>query len=298
MGAVPATPLSDALGRAWLTPVDAPDVPLCVATVAAPGEHEALDALLASLRANGRLDGALLAVLAVDPDAHVETVAAAHGAILVVGRSIGARTRGCHAVLYSVARFVRAARFVCLDTDMLVVGDLRPVVAALDACAPRSVFGCRDAAGQHLDDLEHALVRVHQGPPGDLKRIGAEGRGGHSLLLDDGLFAGRRSALLALDTTIRKLHYVRVWIDERPDVWWRHRLVFNVALARLQSGVELDAAFNVQLRTQTVDLRPDGQPAWHGRSVRALRFDGAGATHFPALRTAYAAPDLRRVTAS
>src|SRR5262249_15640367 len=77
----------------------------------------------------------------------------------------------------------------------------------------------------------------------------------------------------------RTMPEAAAWADERGDIWWRNQFVFNLALARLRCGVELDAAYNVQLHTQDVRLRQEGarvRADWHGRAVRVLHFSGVG----------------------
>ena len=185
-------------------------------------------------------------------------------------------------MLYSVARIIDARKFVCLDADMLVLGGLAPLFAAVEAAPPHSIFACREANGHGLRDLNHAIHAVYGGRPGDLHRImnGASREGNFDLPVNDGLFAGSRGALLALDGLLRRWPSANAWIDERRDVWWRNQFVFNLALARLRCAVELDPVFNIQLNAQEVDLSADRETAlsahWHGQLVRVLHFNGRG----------------------
>jgi hypothetical protein len=190
------------------------------------------------------------------------------------------------AVLYTLAALVDARHFICLDADMLVLGDLGPVFAALHTCPPGTILACREANGRGLRDLSQAIHCVYGGHQSDFKRILGEpdGEPTYPLVINDGLFAGSRDSLLAVDGVIRTWLNARSWVDERSDVWWRNQFVFNLALARLQCGVELDPLYNIQLNSQDVDwFYEDGRPqaCWRGRPVRVLHFNGRGRSKYP-----------------
>ena len=106
------------------------------------------------------------------------------------------------------------------------------------------------------------------------------GEGNFDLPVNDGLFAGSRGALLALDGLLRRWPSASAWVDERRDICWRNQFVFNLALARLHCAVELDPVFNIQLNSQDVALSGDGEMPmsahWRGQPVRVLHFNGGG----------------------
>ena len=266
----------------------------CVATVVSPGFGQMLDDMLGSLHAHGNCQDAALVVFAVDPDEACRRVADKYGARLIECRRRAALNPTVKSVLYSAARVVGAESFLCLDADMLVLGDLRPVFAALDACPPGSVLACREANGEGESTLLKALAEVYAGKPADLARITGRQRAdaGYTLVVNDGLYAASREALLALDEVIRSWEGARGWVDERADVWWRNQFIFNLALARLKCGVELSGVYNVQLNSQEVEASVSGgrnRAVWRGRQARVLHFNGAGRGKYPELRGRYAA---------
>jgi hypothetical protein len=123
---------------------------------------------------------------------------------------------------------------------------------------------------------------VYGGRPADLGRItnGGASDGNFDLSVNDGVFAGGRAALLALDGLLRQWSGASAWVDERKDVWWRNQFVFNLALARLDCAVELHPVFNLQLNSQEalLEVSPIGQmdAIWQGQGVRILHFNGHG----------------------
>ncbi|MFL6256309.1 MAG: NPCBM/NEW2 domain-containing protein [Pyrinomonadaceae bacterium] len=287
--------LPDCLARAEIElPAPAPNAKRCVATVVSPGFDELLDDMLGSLQAHGNCHDAALVVFAVGADEACRRVAHKYGALLVECRRNAVLNPTVKSVLYSAARVVNADSFLCLDADMLVLGDLRPVFAALDACPPTSVLACREANGEGETTLGKALSEVYAGKPADIARITGRSRveGGYALVVNDGLFAAGREALLALDETIRGWEGARSWVDERADVWWRNQFVFNLALARLNCGVELSGVYNVQLNSQDVEASVSAGRAravWRGREARVLHFNGSGRRKYPELRGRYSA---------
>ncbi len=289
--------LLDCLGRVeMISPALLPRATHCIATVVSPGFEALLDDLLGSLYANGGLQDALLVVLIVDGDAACEQVARKYQATVIQCRSHARINATTKAALYSIARVVNAERFLCLDADMLVLSDLRPVFHAIDACPEGSILACREGNGRgwhHFDTLGHALRSVYGGRDADLKLLlgNPDGEGEYSLVVNDGLFAGGRAALLALDSFLRGLPHAPRWTDEKRDIWWRNQFLFNLALARLRCGVELDAGYNLQLNSQEVEFSSQEgriQAVWDGHPVRVLHFNGLGRHKYPEWRNLFA----------
>jgi predicted O-methyltransferase YrrM len=74
------------------------------------------------------------------------------------------------------------------------------------------------------------------------------------------------------------------WLAERPDIGWRNQFVFNLALARLDCGVELNPTYNLQLHIHDIDWSwRDGRVAasWNGNPVRVAHFSGVGKQKYP-----------------
>jgi len=265
----------------------------CIATVVSPGFEPLLDDMLGSVVANGGCPDALLAVFAVDASEECRRIAWKYGAELVECTRRARVNATVKSVMYSAARVIEAEHFVCLDADMLVLDSLEPVFAALHALPEGTVLACREGNGNHFPDVSSIFHSAYRGAPGDLERVIGEdrGEGAYPLVVNDGIFAGSRGALLALDATIRGWPGAPGWTDERRDVWWRNQAVFNLALAHLRCGAELDAAWNVQLHVQEVQMRWEaGRMAatWNGRPVRVLHFSGAGRRRHPAWRGHFA----------
>jgi hypothetical protein len=180
--------------------------------------------------------------------------------------------------LYSIARFVRAEQYLCLDADMLVLDDVSPVFEALDACAGGSILACTDQNRETYEDLGRALVGLYRGTDTDFNRLLGMplGEPRFPLVLNDGAFAGDRRALLGLDSAIRAMPGAVTWVDA---FYLRNQFLFNLALARMRCAVPLADAYNLQLHVQDVQVDPVGDrlgATWNGDPVRVLHFNAAG----------------------
>ncbi|MBA2646932.1 MAG: NPCBM/NEW2 domain-containing protein [Pyrinomonadaceae bacterium] len=274
--------LLDCLQRVEIElPRNLPRARRAIVTIVSPGFEELLDDMLGSLVANGDCQDALPVIFGVEAGEECRRIAAKYDAVFIPCTKRAHINSTVKSVLYTAARVIDAEEFVCLDADMLVLGSLRPVFAALDACPPGTILACREANNFAFNNLDHALCSVYGGQSGDFARLlgAVNGEGAYPLAVNDGIFAGSRHALLALDGLIREWPHAPAWVDERRDIWWRNQFVFNLALARLHCGVELDPTYNVQLNSQDVEMSLAGGrigASWRGRRARVLHFNGLG----------------------
>jgi hypothetical protein len=283
--------VTDPLARARIhLPADVEPFDRCIATVASPGYERWLAGLAGSIAAYAGPQPATLAVFGLGRDdaelAHMAGVAADHGAMFIACEPLRPLNPTSKAILYAAARVIAARRFICLDADMVVFADLEPVFSALDVLAPDRILVCREANDRRYTDLGHILDTAYRGgSPNFFDPRGPVGR--YPLVVNDGLFAGRAEALLALDRAVRALPDAIDWVDVDPAIDWRNQFVFNVALATLDAGVELDPTWNVQLHAQEVEAagdpdRPRAQ--WRDTQARILHFCAPAKAKYPELR--------------
>jgi predicted O-methyltransferase YrrM len=275
-------------------PPPVPPAERCIATAVSPGFEHMLDDLLGSVVANGACGDARIVVFILGTSPACEQVVAKYRAVPVRCRPLAALSVASKSVLYSLALVVGARRYLSLDADTLVLDGLEPVFAALDALSPASILACREGNGGFYRDIGHILEHAYVGSPDDIVRIAGADNGElrYPLVVNDGVFAGTRDALLALDGTIRAFPGAVSWLDERPDIAWRNQFVFNLALARLGSGVELDPTYNLQLHTSDVTVDEGGgrvRAEWGGRPVHVLHVNGSGRAKLPQLKGRFAA---------
>src|SRR5262249_27765884 len=152
----------------------------------------------------------------INADAACLSVALKYGAIPIACTARAPVNAAVKSVLYSAARFIAAEQFLCLDADMLVLGDLRPLFGALEACAEGTVLACRECNGPTFSNLGQGLGPLYFGSATDLARVTAlpNGEGAYPLVVNDGLFAAGRPAMLTLDATIRNWSWAPAWVDE------------------------------------------------------------------------------------
>jgi predicted O-methyltransferase YrrM len=284
--------LVDSLGRAEIELVAVPPAERCIGTVVSPGFDGMLDDMLGSLLANGNCPEARLVVFAVNPDERCAAVASKYGATLVPCRPLRRLTAAIKSVLYSLARVADARQFLCLDADILVTGDLGPVFSALDALPERSVLAVRDGNGTYWRDLEHGFRENYCGTDAEMTMLRlTEADLRYRFVVNDGLLAASRYALLSLDSMIRSTPNAARWLDSAPHVGWRNQFILNLALARLDAGVELDPAWNVQLHGNEVSWDPSSprlRAWWNGRPAHTVHFSGWSKSKYPEVQGRYA----------
>jgi predicted O-methyltransferase YrrM len=288
-------PRLDALGFSEISPLPPlPTAERCVAVLASAGYSELLDDMLGSLTANGECQDARLVVMVLGECADCDRIIAKYRALPVACRPLRPPGVASKVALYSVALAVDAKRIVCLDVDTLVLGSLEPLFAALDALPHTSVLAAPEGNGPHFVDLGAALDHelVYRGSRADVASITGSPQDlcGYPLVVNSGVFAGWRQALLALDGSIRSMPGAVAWIDAAPRIWWREQFIFNLALARLDCGVELDPVYNLQLTSGEVErATANGREVqtWEGRPVHVLHFNGWGRQKHPDLRGVY-----------
>lgn len=291
--AMPIPYLKDCLERAELAlPRVRPRSRRCIATVVSPGFESYLDDLLGSLYTNGRCGDASVVVFVLDGDEACHRITAKYGAHIIEGRSRVRVNSMTKAVLYSAAAFIDAEQFLCLDADMLVLGDLSCLFGALESCPTGAVLVCREGNNAGVSNLGCSFGSMYRAQATDATLLGiTQEEQNYSLVVNDGLFAASRQAMLSLDAAIRAMTGAVRWVDARRDTWWRNQFVFNLALARLQCGVEIDPTFNLQLHVRDVQMKEEGvvlSADWLGRAVRVLHFSGAGKQKYAAWRGRYA----------
>lgn len=292
----PVTHLFDSLSRAeMIVPERLPRTERCIATVVSPGFEHLLDDMLGSLYANGCCNDALVVVFVLNGNESCERVIAKYKAIAVRCQSRAGLNPMSKAVMYSTARVVDAKHYLCLDADMVVLGDLRPIFATLEALPEGRILCCREGNSHNANHLGSAIGWIYGGGQADLTKLGVTAEEqSYSLVVNDGLFAGDQSALRALDGAIRAMPQACAWVDAHSKVKWRNQFIFNLALARLQCGVELDPLYNVQLHVQDVNFFEQGsrlRATWRGREPRVLHFSGGAKRKYPQWQGKFAIDD-------
>ena len=282
----PVTHLYDSLNRAeMIVPEHLPRTERCIATVVSPGFEHLLDDMLGSLYANGCCHDALVVVFVLNGNDACKRVIAKYKATTVHCQSRAGLNPMSKAVMYSTARVIDAKHYLCLDADMVVLGDLRPIFATIEALPEGRILACREGNTQYANHLGSAIESIYAGGESDLRQLGVTPEEeSYSLVVNDGLYAGDQSALRALDGAIRAMPQAIAWVDGHSRVKWRNQFIFNLALARLQCGVELDPLYNVQLQAQNVDFFEQGsrlQATWRGREARVLHFNGSAKRKYP-----------------
>lgn len=255
-------------------------------------KHTYLRAMLNSLRLHGGA-GFTPVVLHEDDGTDWDSFLAPYGAVGIPFRRLRGIPNATNdwfvkGILYSVAEFVKAERYVCLDCDTLVLDTFEDLWPALDVLRDPSLLFAFDGNGTGLWGKDLRLLRLRDyvhglygGQPEDLGwlRPDALAAVDCSLLLNSGVFAGRLDAMLRLGGTLRRMMPAAwEWLSAAPASP-REQLLVNLAVAD-GTALELDGTYNVQLHEGAtradLEVTPDCRALWRGRRVRVLHFSGPG----------------------
>lgn len=285
--------LSDCLNNVDVdVPMWMPKADCCIATVVSPGYTDLLDDMLGSLHANGGCHDALLVVFVVDGDEECMRVVSKYGAFPIRCATRSGLSLAIKAVIFMAPQLIDADKFLYLDSDMLVLKELRPIFSALDVLPNGSILACREGHDHSLT-LDQVLIQIYGGSPGDIQYLmgtQATSEGDYPLFVNSGLFAGSDTAFLEVDQTIRSWPRSLQWMQQRDDIWWREQFLFNLVLAHRRCGVELDAGYNVQLHVFDVDTHSKAgrmEASWRGQPVKVLHFSGTGRNKYPEWRNLF-----------
>jgi predicted O-methyltransferase YrrM len=288
----PSTSIVDCLRG---TEIVVPSRPLCsdrcIVTIASRDFKSLLDDMLGSLVANGNCQDALLVVVCPGEPSTIAAVAAKYGATLIQCNPRRAMPMRWKSALYSVARLIDANHFLILDSDILVLGDLRPIFGAIQACPDGAILVCREDNGRSFRSLGDAFQRIYRGSPSQAHDLFDEESAAYPLVVNDGVFAGARQALIALDSQMRAMPRLHDWLDTPVAARLGNQFIFNLALAQSGSGIELDPIYNLQVQRGRVRMDYDGariRGKWKGKPVAVVHFNGDGRHKHPNWRNVYA----------
>lgn len=245
----------DCLERA-LVPVVPVETELCITTIVSSGFGHWLDDWLGSLFERGDCENALVAIFVVDGAEDCVRVISQYNKerpiLMIPVQSLVPVTTAIKGVICSVARFVKAQRYICLEADMLVLNSLQPLSEMIGFC-PESILTVQPNDVPRREAIEERVVAA-QGSLKELKALVGDLYAPELRFGNGGLICGSRTAMLALDEQIQKMMpYAAQWVDARPDVGWRDECILNLAMHQLSCNVQIDDAWNLQLHIQAFE---------------------------------------------
>lgn len=284
----PPQKLVDCLERAEVEFVPMTGGERCIATVVSAGFEALLDDMLGSLFANGGCPDASVVVFIVGDSPQCERIVAKYGATAVRCRPLRSVRTSIKSILYSIAHIVDARQYLCIDADTLIVSELTPLFGALDALPSKSILVCRESNHERFIDLERIYAEAYGGKTEEMGLFMTPQESKYRLVVNDGVFAGSREAMLDLDACIRAMPHAIRWHDApEPVAPWRNQFFFNVAIARLDAGVPLDDVWNVQMHSTPIEFEGT-TPKWSGGKPRIIHLSGWPKVRFPHVQGSYA----------
>ncbi len=232
-----------------------PDPPIvcdrCLCTVVSPGYEVFLEAFLDTFWQYGRSPDVSVVVFALDEAYH--TLAHRRNIIRIQCRSKERLSPAVKGVVYSAARFIQARQILACEADILVVGSLQPLWAALDVAHPGAVLGARAQTGPDRMDLR-SVLRYAGAPETDLEFITGLANYNCPFRFNGGVLAGGREAFLHLDAQIRRLcPFLILWVEGGFHGHYADECAMNLCVDLLGNHAELHPTFNQQFYSMDRD---------------------------------------------
>jgi hypothetical protein len=242
----------DCLGRSTITKSTHHLGRLVIATIASPGYEQQIHEFFTTLSRYANVGAACRVVLAVDATPTLIEVCAMHGALAIPVQSTRPVDASIKAALYSIARAVRADFYLCCDSDVYFVDDLRPLIHQVES-APGWIHAARSAR-QPGADAPHSFITTaqqHYGAtlPQALDLCSHEAPADF-LRLNSGIFAASAPTMMRLDAALRNIGTPgHEWLDSKTSPA-ADELLFSLAVARLGGALEISKKWNLQMHAE------------------------------------------------
>ncbi len=223
-------------------------------TIASPGFESQVNDFFTTLERYGAAREATRVLLCAEMTADLAAVAAQHGALAVPLRVSGDVDASIKAAIYSGGRLLWADHFLCFDSDIFVVEDLRPLMRAVEA-QPLKIHAAISATATPDDDPKDFILTAQRyykatwkdvislidgSPPQNFNR------------LNSGVVAGGQLAFISLDLKMRdSAAATNAWIQAKRSPA-ADELAFSLAVARLGGAQIIGDRWNMQLYAEDV----------------------------------------------
>jgi hypothetical protein len=225
----------------------------CIGVVADDQVASMADNFLGSLYRNGNVKDCHVVILTEEGSELIPQIAQKFGAQMIeVRRVVDYASIWIKTAVYSLAHIVQADQYLIFDIDMLVIDQVRALFHAMETSSDLAILAARESWIPHHVTLGHLIneqIEPYGGQYDGAALLRMTPREyAYNLIVNGGVFGGGRKAMLALDNTMRAMSPQGiVWMDQRIDLPWREQALFNLALARLECGHEIDERYNTQL---------------------------------------------------
>lgn len=297
---LPANCALDCLHRAQM-PLNAlksrADLAVCV--VCSPGYENQVADLFYTLKKFGNLSDYEFFAFVADDDGSCAARLEPLGIQIVHVKTVGKMREKINAsikgVVYSAFQSIDAKNYLCFDSDILISGDISPIMEVLKTTPDGKVLAVRGASDMSNDEpcsIEYSTWVNYSTPWLDVINVTGHDDGlfNRFVRLNAGVFAGSKNALMAVDSTIRAMGAPARHFIDRPGAHpASDELIWSFAIARLGCLVELSEIYNLQFFARNAHLEFEVPRAWYGDEiVRVLHFAAkAGRVWMPQFRAVF-----------
>jgi hypothetical protein len=246
--------VEDCLKRSWLTNVQNHVGKWCIATIASPGYEQQVDDLFTTISRYGEAGHAQKVLLVVDGTRSTYRLAAKHGALAIPVESTRHVDASIKAALYSIADSVKADFYLCLDSDLLAVSSLQPLMRLTEKHRGH-ILAARSAAtveGDKPHDFYFVAQNYYNATQRDADLLCQRRKVPNFLRLNSGVFAADAVTMKMLDIVMtNKRPQFLPWLESGRSRA-ADELCFSLAVAELGGALEISKRWNLQLYAHDV----------------------------------------------
>jgi len=201
-----------------------------------------VEAMLDTLIAYGQSPEARIVVFAIDGS--FEALAHRGDITCIRCRSTERLSAAVKGAVYSAARFIRANKILAVEADMLVVGSLQPIWAALDVAYPGNILGVRPPGFNQLFSFVDVISSIGC-PKSDVAFLTGHPTFNCRYWFNGGVIAGDREAFLALDSQMQRLApFSILWMEGGSTAAYTDESLMNLSVGLLNNAAEISSIFN------------------------------------------------------
>ena len=172
--------------------------------------------------------------------------------------SKGNHTIYSKAVSFSVAKFIDAEKYIILDQDMILCDDFDLLLDEVKKANDGQILICKDAhtEGITFGEIICSSWSAYEGSSKCQYILNLSPQEFQSeLIINSGLIAGNKKALLALDDSMRRiLPNSLFYLEENKSNAMREQSLVNLALIRYGNYKEIHKKFNLQAIWEEFEL--------------------------------------------
>lgn len=164
---------------------------------------------------------------------------------------------------YSIAKIINANIYIIIDVDMICTSDINLLVERIESNNPESISVCKDAhtEGLTFGDLIIAEWSAYKGSVTNKHMLRLTPKElSSSLIINSGVIAGKRKAVLGVEDTMRRLMPSSIfYLNDKISEPVREQALMNLSMIKYGEVELLHKKYNLQVLWEELNFEYDGK---------------------------------------